>query len=59
MTNKRKELPIEFDDPRADTDVEAAWDIEIQARLREVNEWRVKGIPYEDVLARVDRRLSK
>lgn len=52
-------LLIELDDPGADTDVEAAWDAEIQARLRAVKEGRVKGIPYEDVLARVDRRLPK
>jgi len=59
MTNKRKELPVEFDVPHAETDVEAGWDIEIQRRLRAVKEGRVKGIPYEDVLARVDRRLRK
>jgi hypothetical protein len=59
MTNKRKELPIEFDDPRVNTAVEAAWDNEIQARLRAVKERRVKGIPYEGVLARVDRRFRK
>jgi putative addiction module component (TIGR02574 family) len=52
-------LLIELDDPGADTDVEAAWDAEIQARLRAVKEGRVKGIPYEEVLARVDRRLAE
>jgi putative addiction module component (TIGR02574 family) len=52
-------LLIELDDPGADTDVEAIWDAEIQARLRAVKEGRVKGIPYEEVLARVDRRLAE
>ena len=52
-------LLIELDDPGADTDVEAAWDAEIQARLRAVKEGRVKGFAYEEVLARVDRRLAK
>jgi hypothetical protein len=55
MTNKRKELAVEFVVPHAETDVEAAWDIEIQRRLRAVKEGQVKGIPYEGVLARVDR----
>lgn len=42
--------------PQAET--EAAWEAEIEARARAVREGRVQGIPYEDVLARVDRRLS-
>lgn len=51
-------LLIELDDPGSDTDVEAAWEAEIQARLRAMKEGRIKGIPYEQVLARVDRRLA-
>jgi putative addiction module component (TIGR02574 family) len=51
-------LLIELDDPGSDADVEAAWEAEIQARLRAVKEGRVQGIPYEQVLARVDRRLA-
>ena len=54
-------LLIDLDDPGsdADVDVEAAWDVEIQARVRAVQEGRVEGIPYEEVLARVDRRLAR
>ena len=51
-------LLIELDDPGSDTEVEGAWETEIQARLRAVKEGRVQGIPYEEVLARVDRRLA-
>jgi putative addiction module component (TIGR02574 family) len=51
-------LLIELDDPGSDADVEAAWEAEIQARLRAVKEGRVQGIPYEEVLARVGRRLA-
>ncbi|HVM50058.1 MAG TPA: addiction module protein [Candidatus Acidoferrum sp.] len=40
-------------------DVEAAWDAEIQARVRAVKAGRVEGIPYEEVLARIDRRLAR
>jgi len=49
---------MELDDPGADADVEVAWDAEIQARVRAVEEGRVEGIPYEQVLARIDQRLS-
>ena len=52
-------LLIELDDPGSDADVEAAWEAEIQARVRAVKEGRVEGIPYEEVLARVDRRLAR
>ena len=52
-------LLIDLDDPGSDADVEAAWDVEIQARVRAVREGRVEGIPYEEVLARVDRRLAR
>ena len=52
-------LLIDLDDPGSGADVEAAWDVEIQARVRAVQEGRVEGIPYEEVLARVDRRLAR
>jgi putative addiction module component (TIGR02574 family) len=52
-------LLIELDDPGSDTDVEAAWETEIQARVQAVKEGRVEGISYEEVLARVDRRLAR
>ena len=51
-------LLIELDDPGTDADVEAAWETEIQARLRAVRDRRVEGIPYEEVLARIDRRFA-
>ena len=49
---------IEMDDPAADEDVAEAWDAEISERVRAVQEGRTDGIPYEQVLARVDRRLG-
>jgi len=51
-------LLIELDDPGSEADVEAAWEAEIQTRLRAVKEGHVQGIPYEQVLARVYRRLA-
>lgn len=47
-----------MDDPAADEDVQQAWDAEISERVRAVQEGRTEGIPYEQVLARVDRRLG-
>ena len=52
-------LLIELDDPGPDVDVGAAWEAEIQARVRAVREGRVEGIPYKQVLARIDRRWAK
>lgn len=49
---------IEMDDPAADEDVPQAWDAEISERVRALQEGRTEGIPYEQVLARVDRRLG-
>jgi putative addiction module component (TIGR02574 family) len=52
-------LLIELDDPGSDADVEAIWEAEIEDRVRAVKEGRVEGIPYEEVLARVDRSLAR
>jgi putative addiction module component (TIGR02574 family) len=52
-------LLMESDDPGSATDVEAAWEAEIEARVQAVNEGRIEGIPYEQVLARLDRRLAQ
>ena len=48
---------MDLDDSGTDADVEAAWDAEIQARVRAVQEGGVEGIPYEQVLARINQRL--
>lgn len=49
---------IEMDDPAADEDAQQAWDAEISERIRALQEGRTDGIPYEQVLAPVDRRLG-
>lgn len=48
---------IELDDPSPDEDVDRSWDAEIGERIRAVEEGRTDGIPYEQALARVDKRL--
>jgi len=49
---------IELEDTSEDPNVQAAWEAEIQARVRAVNEGRVAEIPYDQVLARIDRRFG-
>lgn len=41
-----------------DPDAEAAWDSEIRDRIRAVDEGRVTGIAYEDVMREAERRLA-
>jgi len=48
---------IEMNDSAADEDVQQTWDAEISERVRAVQEGRTDGIPYEEVLARVNRQL--
>ena len=52
-------LILELDEQEANPAIEAAWDEEICARVKAVEEGRVSGIPYEQVLDRVNRRLQK
>jgi hypothetical protein len=47
-----------MDEPVADADVDRTWDAEIRERVRAVQEGRTQGIPYDEVLARVNRRLA-
>jgi Putative addiction module component len=54
----RARLLIDLDDPSPEADTEPAWEAEIRTCLGAVKEGRVQGIPYEQVLARVDRRLA-
>ncbi|MBX3745225.1 MAG: addiction module protein [Verrucomicrobiae bacterium] len=49
---------IEMDEPAAHEDGQRAWDAELSERVHAVQEGRTEGIPYEQVLARVDRRLG-
>jgi hypothetical protein len=49
---------IELDDPSRDEAIDAAGDVEIRERVRAVEEGRIVGIPYDEVLARIDRRLA-
>lgn len=56
---KSKDNPHVMNETKANPEAEAAWDEEIRARLKAVEEGKVNGIPYEQVLGRVDRRLRR
>ncbi len=49
---------LESADAALDPDAEAAWDSEIRDRIRAVDEGRVTGIAYEDVMRKAERRLA-
>lgn len=49
---------LESADAASDPDAEAAWDSEIRDRIREIDEGRVTGIAYVDVMREAERRLA-
>ncbi len=51
------EFLLESADAAADPEAEAAWDSEIRDRIRAIDEGRVVGVPYEDVMRSAEARL--
>jgi putative addiction module component (TIGR02574 family) len=49
---------LENVDAAPDPDAETAWDSEIRDRIREIDEGRVTGIAYADVMQEAERRLA-
>lgn len=49
---------IDLEQSNVEEGVEAAWDAEIAERVRAVDLGRAEGIPYAEVLARIERRLA-
>ena len=52
------EFLLESADTAADPEAEAAWDSEIRDRIRAIDEGRITGIAYEDVMREAERRLQ-
>ena len=50
---------MENAEAKGNTDVEAAWDDEIERRIRLVDSGLAKGRPYKEVLGDTDDRLKK
>jgi putative addiction module component (TIGR02574 family) len=51
------ECLLESTEAAADPEPEAEWDAEIRERIRAIDEGRVAGIGYEDVMRAAERRL--
>jgi putative addiction module component (TIGR02574 family) len=49
---------LESADAAADPEAETAWDSEIRDRIRAIDEGRVTGVAYEDVMRAAERRLA-
>ena len=52
------EFLLESTNAAADPDAEEAWDSEIRERIRAIDEGRVTGIAYENVMRAAETRLA-
>ena len=52
------EFLLESTDPSSDPEAESAWENEIQDRIRAIDEGRVIGVAYEDVMRAAEGRLA-
>ena len=51
------EFLLESAEAAADPEAETAWDSEIRDRIRAIDEGRVAGVPYADVMRSAKERL--
>ena len=51
------EFLLESAEAAADPEAEAAWDSEIRDRIRAIDEGRVAGVSYDDVMRSAEARL--
>ena len=52
------EFLLQSADAAVDPEAEAAWDSEIRDRIRAIDEGRVTGVSYQDVMKAAERRLA-
>jgi putative addiction module component (TIGR02574 family) len=50
---------LESFDEEEDSDVQAAWDDEIRARIRAIDEGRAVGVPLDEVMRQAEEILSR
>jgi putative addiction module component (TIGR02574 family) len=50
-------LLLELDQPSKGEDIEKAWDQEIRARVKAVDEGRVSGVPYDQIKQEMTSRF--
>ncbi len=51
-------LLLDLDQPAKAGDIEGAWDKEIRARVRAVDEGHAVGVPYEDIRKEMGARFG-
>lgn len=49
---------LESAEAARDPEAEAAWEAEIRDRMQAIDDGRVAGVPYEDVLREAESRLA-
>ena len=56
---KLARILLDLSDPATESpdDVQNAWDQEIERRLQELRSGKVKGVPLEEVTAKIEARL--
>ncbi len=52
-------LLLDLDRPGSGEEIDAAWDEEIRARVRAVDEGRVAGVPYDQIKKEMAERFSR
>lgn len=50
-------LLLDLDQPGSNADVDSAWDQEIRARVKAVDEGRAAGVPYEQIRKEMSDRF--
>jgi putative addiction module component (TIGR02574 family) len=53
------DIMAELDRPSEDGDIDDAWDAEIRARVKAVDEGRAAGIPYDDIRKEMAGRFPR
>jgi putative addiction module component (TIGR02574 family) len=51
-------LLLDLDQPSKGAEIEKAWDQEIRARVKAVDDGRVSGIPYEQIKQEIGSRFG-
>jgi putative addiction module component (TIGR02574 family) len=52
-------LLLDLDRPERGEEIDAAWDEEIRARVKAVDDGRVGGVPYEKIKKEMAERFSR
>ena len=52
-------LLLDLDRPDSGEEIDAAWDAEIRARVKALDEGRVTGLPYDQIKKEMAERFSR